>query len=92
MARTLKWKQKAHNGGLGSEKTSNLVSAAFLSEGEKLLGGQLHSPSLFKPLRAGGARPGELTPFLKKKIVFFKKKGILTSLHALDCVRHATLL
>ena len=61
MARTLKWKQKAHNGGLGSEKTSNLVSAAFLSEGEKLLGGKLHSPSLFKPLRAGGAHPGELT-------------------------------
>jgi len=44
MARTLKWKQKAHNGGLGLKKTSNPVSAAFLSEGEKFLGGKLHSP------------------------------------------------
>ena len=69
MARTLKWKQKAHNGGLGSEKTSNPVSAAFLSEGEKFLGGKLHSPSLFKPLRARGARLGELT------LHFFYKKN-----------------
>ena len=38
VARTLKWKQKAHNGVLGSEKASNPVSAAFLSEGEKFLG------------------------------------------------------
>ena len=52
--------KKAHNGGLWSEKTSNPVSVAFLSEGEKFLGGKLHSPSLFKPFRAGGARPVEL--------------------------------
>ena len=38
VARALKWKKKAHNGGLGSEKTMNPVSAAFLSEGEKFLG------------------------------------------------------
>ena len=38
VARTLKWKQKAHNGGLGSEKARNPVSDAFLSEGEKFLG------------------------------------------------------
>ena len=34
---------------------------AFLSEGLKFLGWKLHSPSLFKPFRAGGARPSELT-------------------------------
>jgi len=44
MARTLKWKQKAHNGGLGSEKTSNPMSAVFLSEGEKFLGGKTALP------------------------------------------------
>ena len=38
---------------------------------------------------AGYARPGELTLFFLKASL---KTGILTSLHALDCVLHAALL